>query len=61
MLNHDDRLASVVIGLSFSNVISGSNQQHSTTALETTVNHRTGIHTGTGKINGTLDYSADMV
>lgn len=61
MLNHDDRLPSVVIGLSFSNVISASNQQQSTTAPETAANHRTGIHTGTGKTNGTLDYSADLV
>lgn len=61
MLNHDDRLPSVVIGLSFSNVISGSNQQHSTTAPETAANHRTGIHTQNGKTNGTPDYSADLV
>ncbi|EPJ2749207.1 hypothetical protein [Vibrio parahaemolyticus] len=43
MLNHDDRLPSVVIGLSFSNVISGSNQQQPTTAPETTANHGAGI------------------
>ncbi|MFG6246108.1 hypothetical protein [Vibrio diabolicus] len=61
MLNHDDRLPSVVIGLSLSNVISTSNQRHSTTAPETADNHRTGIHTGTGKTNGTLDYSANLV
>ncbi|HHG3598879.1 TPA: hypothetical protein ACPVZ0_000151 [Vibrio parahaemolyticus] len=61
MLNHDDRLPSVVIGLSLSNVISTSNQQHSTTAPETAANHGAGIHTGTGKTNGTPDYSADQV
>ncbi|EMK6669476.1 hypothetical protein V9J75_002976 [Vibrio fluvialis] len=61
MLNHDDRLPSVVIGLSCSNVISASNQWHSTTAPETAANHWTGIHTRTGKTNGTLDYSANLV
>ncbi|EPW6808179.1 hypothetical protein ACWOQH_004627 [Vibrio parahaemolyticus] len=61
MLNHDDRLPSVVIGLSFSNVISASNHRHSTTAPETAANHWTGIHTRTGKTNGILDYSADLV
>ncbi|EJL6732099.1 hypothetical protein WKI32_14035 [Vibrio alginolyticus] len=61
MLNHDDRLPSVVIGLSFSNVISASNQQHSTTAPETAANQGTGIHTGTGKTDGILDYSANLV
>ncbi|EJM7151515.1 hypothetical protein NOW39_000951 [Vibrio parahaemolyticus] len=61
MLNHDDRLPSVVIGLSFSNVISTSNQRHSTTAPETAANHGAGIHTGTGKTNGTLDYGANLV
>ncbi len=61
MLNHDDRLPSVVIGLSFSNVISTSNQQQSTTAPETAANHRTGIHTRTEKTNVTLDYSANLV
>lgn len=61
MLNHDDRLPSVVIGLSFSNVISTSNQQQSTTAPETAANHRTGIHTQNGKTNGTQDYSADPI
>ncbi len=61
MLNHDDRLPSVVIGLSFSNVISASNQRHSTTAPETAANHRTGIHTQNGITNGTLDYSANLV
>ncbi|HGF5121848.1 TPA: hypothetical protein ACF314_004617 [Vibrio parahaemolyticus] len=61
MLNHDDRLPSVVIGLSFSNVISTSNQQHSTTAPETAANHGAGIHTQNGITNGTLDYSANLV
>ncbi|HAS6929617.1 hypothetical protein [Vibrio parahaemolyticus] len=61
MLNHDDRLPSVVIGLSFSNVISASNHRHSTTAPETAANHRTGIHTQNGKTNGTLDYSVNLV
>ncbi|QTH04460.1 hypothetical protein, partial [Vibrio fluvialis] len=59
MLNHDDRLPSVVIGLSLSNVISASNHRHSTTAPETAANHGAGIHTRTGKTNGTLDYSAN--
>ncbi|EPQ8267524.1 hypothetical protein OFO16_01905 [Vibrio natriegens] len=58
---NDDRLPSVVIGLSFSNVISTSNQQHSTTAPETAANHWTGIHTRTEKNNGTLDYSANPI
>lgn len=61
MLNHDDRLPSVVIGLSFSNVISASNHRHSTTAPETAANHGAGIHTRTEKNNGTLDYSANLV
>ncbi|BCK25350.1 hypothetical protein RA805_003633 [Vibrio cholerae] len=61
MLNHDDRLPSVVIGLSFSNVISADNHRHSTTAPETAANHWAGIHTGTRKINSTLGYSADLV
>ncbi|WP_274025410.1 hypothetical protein [Vibrio parahaemolyticus] len=61
MLNHDDRLPSVVIGLSFSNVISASNQQQPTTAPEPAANHGAGIHTRTGKTNGTQDYSADLV
>ena len=61
MLNHDDRLPSVVIGLSFSNVISTSNQQQSTTAPETAVNHGTGIHTRIGITNSTLDYSANPI
>lgn len=58
---NDDRLPSVVIGLSFSNVISASNHRHSTTAPETAANHGAGIHTRTGKTNGTLDYSANLV
>ena len=61
MLNHDDRLPSVVIGLSFSNAISTRNHRHSTTAPETAANHRTGIHTRTGKTNGRLDYSENLV
>ncbi|EGQ7694975.1 hypothetical protein WFH67_18380 [Vibrio vulnificus] len=61
MLNHDDRLPSVVIGLSLSNVISASNQRHSTTAPESAANHWTGIHSETGKTNGTLDYSTVLV
>ncbi|MDW2003673.1 hypothetical protein [Vibrio sp. 2304] len=61
MLNHDDRLPSVVIGLPFSNAISTRNQQYSTTAPETAANHGAGIHTRTGKTNGTQDYSADLV
>ncbi|WP_321283500.1 hypothetical protein [uncultured Vibrio sp.] len=61
MLNHDDRLPSVVIGLSFSNVTWASNHRHSTTAPESADKHRTGIHTEIGKTNGTMDYSPDLV
>nr|WP_319536134.1 hypothetical protein [uncultured Vibrio sp.] len=61
MLNHDDRLPSVVIGLSFSNVTWASHHRQPTTAPETTVNHRADIYTGTGKTNGTQDYSVNLV
>lgn len=42
-------------------MISASNQQQSTTAPETVANHGAGIHTRTGKTNGTLDYSANPI
>ncbi|GIB74411.1 hypothetical protein VCSRO94_2387 [Vibrio cholerae] len=61
MLNRDDRLPSVVIGLSISNVISTSNHRHSIIIPEPAANHWTGIHTATGKTNDTLDYSVNLV